>query len=45
MRNISTFNKFFLLFCAALFVLLVFAAPHDKDSKAKQNEEFVSNSE
>lgn len=45
MRNLSTFNKIFLLFCAALFVLLIIAAPHDKDSKVKQPDEFVSNSE
>ncbi len=45
MRNISTFNKIFLLFCAALFALLIFAAPHDKDSNAKDSDEIVSNSE
>lgn len=36
MKNLSTFNKIFLLFCAAIFILLVIAAPHEKDKKEKQ---------
>lgn len=32
MKNLSLFNKFFLLLCAALIVMLALTVPHEKSS-------------
>jgi cell division protein FtsL len=33
MKNLSTFNKIFLLLCAAIILLLAFTVPHEKEEK------------
>lgn len=45
MRNISTFNKFFLILCAALIILLAFTVPHEEENYTKQQDEMVSTEE
>lgn len=45
MRKISIFNKIFLLFCAALFILLTLFAPHDAKTANEKTVEMVSSSE
>ena len=38
MKNLSTFNKFFLLLCAAVIVFLAFTVPHETEDKAAQQQ-------
>ncbi|CAN5677657.1 hypothetical protein BH11BAC1_BH11BAC1_10980 [soil metagenome] len=42
MKNMSTFNKIFLLFCAALFLMLVLKAPHENEKNGIQKQEIVN---
>lgn len=37
MKQLSTFNKIFILLCAALIVLLALTVPHEKESGASQD--------
>jgi hypothetical protein len=45
MKNISTFNKLFLLFCAALIVLLAFTVPHEKGENDRHHHESTAQRE
>jgi len=36
MKNISTFNKLFIVLCAALIALLAFTVPHEKENKEQK---------
>jgi len=36
MKNLSIFNKLFILLCAALIALLAFTVPHEKNEKGMQ---------
>ena len=36
MKKISTFNKFFIILCAVVIVLLAFTVPHEPDGQETQ---------
>ena len=43
MKNLSTFNKIFLIFCAALIAFLAFTVPHEvKDTAENDTSDWVS---
>jgi len=43
MKNLSTFNKLFLIFCAVVIVFLALNVPREKQNQpAKQDSSFVS---
>ena len=43
MKNLSTFNKIFLIFCAVLIAFLALTVPHEvKDASDQEESSYVS---